>query len=72
MLLEKAGIPAIPIITDAFQPAAREMAELWGVPEFGFVMMRHPLAYLTPEDIDNRANDLLAKVLELLQQGQPR
>ena len=72
MILEKAGIPAIPLITDAFQPAAREMAELWGVPEFGFVMMRHPLAYLTPEDIEARADALLSNVLALLQQGQPR
>ena len=71
MLLEKSGIPAIPLITDAFQPAAREMAELWGVPEFRFVMMRHPLAYLTPEDIEARADALLAQVLTLLRQGQP-
>ena len=71
MILEKAGIPAIPLITDAFQPAAREMAELWGVPEFRFVTMQHPLAYLTPADIEARADELLAKVLALLRQGQP-
>ena len=71
MLLEKAGMPAVPIITDAFGPAAREMAELWGVPEFRFVTMRHPLAYLTPEDIEARADALLAQVLTLLRQGQP-
>ena len=72
MLLEKAGIPAIPLITDAFKPAAREMAELWGVPEFRFVMMQHPLAYLTPEDIEARADALLAQVLTLLREGQPK
>lgn len=70
MILEKAGIPAVPIITDAFQPAAREMAELWGVPNFRFVMMAHPLAYLTLDEIDSRADALLDKVLGLLQQGQ--
>ena len=71
MILEKAGIPAISLITDAFQPAAREMATLWGVPEFRFVMMKHPLAYLTPEDIEARADALLEQVLKLLEQGQP-
>lgn len=71
MILEKAGIPAVPITTDAFQPAAREMAELWGVPDFRFVMMAHPLAYLTPDEIDARADALLDQVLALLQQGQP-
>lgn len=70
IILEKAGIPAVPIITDAFQPAAREMAELWGVLGFRFVMMAHPLAYLTPEEIESRSDELLAKVLALLRQGQ--
>lgn len=72
IILEKAGIPAVPIITDAFQPAAREMAKLWGVPGFRFVMMPHPLAYLTPEDIESRSDELLVQVLALLRQGQAR
>ncbi len=71
IILEKAGIPAIPIITDAFEPPAKEMAELWGVPEFRFVMMRHPLARLSPEDVERRADELLNKVLGLLEEGQP-
>ena len=71
IILEKAGIPAIPIITDAFEPTAREMAELWGLPDFRYVAMPHPLASLTAEEIDQRADALLGRVLELLQQGQP-
>jgi hypothetical protein len=71
VILEKAGIPAIPIITDAFDATAGEMAELWGVPDFRFVMIPHPLATLTSADIDRRAEELIAKVLGLLQQGQP-
>jgi hypothetical protein len=71
VILEKAGMPAIPIITDAFEATAKEMAELWGVPEFRFVMMPHPLASLTASDMEQRANELIDKVLGLLQQGQP-
>jgi hypothetical protein len=70
-MLEKAGIPAVPVLTDAFDSTAKEMAELWGVPDFRFVMMPHPLASLTPEDVERRADELVAKVLNLLQQGQP-
>ncbi len=70
-MLEKAGIPAIPLVTDAFESTAKEMAELWGVPDFKFVMMPHPLASLTPNDIERYATDLTDKVLGLLQQGQP-
>jgi hypothetical protein len=70
-MLEKAGIPAIPLITDAFDSTAKEMAELWGVPDFRFVMMPHPLASLTPPDVERRAEELMGKVLTLLQNGQP-
>jgi hypothetical protein len=65
-MLEKAGIPSVPVTT------AREMAELWGVPDFRFVMMPHPLASLTPEGVEQRAEALTDGILRLLQQGQPR
>lgn len=70
-MLEKAGIPAIPVITDAFHSTAMEMAKLWGVPDFRFVMMPHPLANLAPADIERRVDELVDKVLDLLRQGQP-
>ena len=70
-MLEKAGIPGIAIITDVFDSTAKEMAGLWGVPDFRFVMMPHPLASLTAEGVEQRADELMAKVVALLQQGQP-
>lgn len=71
VILEKAGVPAIPIVTDAFDTTAREMTELWGVPEFRFVMMPHPLGSLTSAAIRERAHALLDPVLALLRTGQP-
>jgi len=71
ILLEKSGIPAVPIITDEFDSTAREMADLWGVPKFRFVMMPHPLSNLTPSEMNRRAEELVDKVIELLQTGQP-
>ena len=47
------------------------MAELWGVPDFRFVMMPHPLASLTPDGIERSADALIDKVLQLLREGQP-
>lgn len=70
MILEKSGIPAIPVVTDAFDSTTREMAGLWGVPDFRFVMMPHPLASLTPEAIESRADALVDDVLRLLRHGQ--
>ena len=72
MVLENAGIPAVPIVTDAFESTAKEMAELWGVPDFRFVMMQHPLASLTDDAVAQRAEALLDKVLALLKEGQPK
>jgi hypothetical protein len=72
IILEKAGIPAVAVVTDAFHSTAREMAELWGVPNFRFVMMPHPLASLTDQEIDSCAAELAGKVTALLQEGQPR
>jgi hypothetical protein len=71
ILLEKAGIPTIPVITDAFDNTAKEMAELWGMPEFRFVMMPHPLASLSAADIAQRAAGLAPRVTGLLLEGQP-
>ena len=48
------------------------MAELWGVPDFRFVMMPHPLASLAEDGVEQRAADLVEKVLRLLSEGQPR
>jgi len=46
------------------------MAGLWGVPEFSFVMIPHPLASLTPELIEKRAEQLIRDIVQLLQRGQ--
>jgi hypothetical protein len=70
--LERAKIPAIGIVTDAFDNTSREMAELWGVPNFRFVKVPHPLASLTAEQLDQRAEELVGKVVGLLKDGQPR
>lgn len=46
------------------------MAALWSVPDFRFVTMPHPLAFLTPDQIELRAGELIDKVLSLLRDGQ--
>jgi hypothetical protein len=71
VILEKAGIPTVPLLTDAFESTAKEMAELWGVPDFRFVMMPHPLGSLSANAITKRANELISPVLALLRDGQP-
>jgi len=72
ILLEKAGMPAVSIVTEPFVVTGREMAKSWGVGEYQFLEMPHPIANLTEEELNAQADDLVAKVLKLLREGQPR
>jgi len=71
IVFEQNGIPSASIITDVFQATGRAMARTWGLPDFRFVMMPHPIANLTDEQLDQRARDIAPKVIELLREGQP-
>ncbi|MBI4083268.1 MAG: hypothetical protein HY423_11725 [Candidatus Lambdaproteobacteria bacterium] len=70
ILLEKAGIPAVSIITEPFRPTGKEMATNWGVPEYRFLEMRHPISNLTEAQLDARADAIIDQVLWLLKTGQ--
>jgi hypothetical protein len=38
------GIPAVAIMTDRFEPSARAVAELNGLPDYPFAVIGHPIA----------------------------
>lgn len=69
--MEKAGLPAVAIITEPFRETGVEMARSWGVPGYRFVEMPHPIANLAEAELDQRAAELLEQVVELLKKGQP-
>ncbi len=71
IVFEQQGIPSASIITDVFQATGRAMARTWGLPDFRFVMMPHPIANLTDEQLDQRAREITPKVIDLLREGQP-
>ncbi len=70
ILLEKEGIPAISIVTDAFVETGNIMASNWGIPGFRFLSVPHPVANLNDETLDQRANDVVSEVVDLLKKGQ--
>jgi hypothetical protein len=70
ILLEKEGIPAISIVTDAFVETGNIMASNWGIPGFRFLSVPHPVANLNDEELDQRANDVVNDVVDLLKKGQ--
>jgi len=70
ILLEKEGIPAISIVTDAFVETGNIMASNWGIPGFRFLSVPHPVANLNDAELDQRANDVVGEVVDLLKKGQ--
>ena len=70
IVLERNAVPSASIVTDVFEKTARAMAEQWGVPTYKFLMMAHPIANLTEEELDRRAREIAPEVVKLILQGQ--
>jgi len=69
-VFEQQGVPSASIITEVFKVTGSAMARTWGLPEFRFIAMPHPIANLTPEQLDQRAAAILPEVVKLLLEGQ--
>jgi len=66
IVFEKRGIPAASIITDVFHATGRAMAEAWGVPDYKYLAMPHPIANLTEGQLDQRARDIVPHIVDIL------
>jgi hypothetical protein len=65
-VLERAGVPAVSVCTDAFVVPARAMADVLGHPDFEFVTIPHPVAGLTPPEIEATVQSVLGDVVRIL------
>ena len=66
IVLERAGVPAVSICTDAFVVPARAMAGVYGMPDFEFVTIPHPIANLDPGAIDANVRRAIPDVVRIL------
>lgn len=57
-------------MTHVFTVTGKAMARTWGVPDFKFLVLPHPIANLTPEQMDQRAAEITPQVVDLLMNGQ--
>ena len=69
ILLERAGIPAVSLCTDAFKITAEAMANQMGFPGYQYVAVPHPVASRTEKEIDEMARDALPDVIKVLGAG---
>ena len=67
--LERAGVPAVSIVTDEFVETGHEMAASHGVPDYRFLVMPHPIANLTEAELDAAADQLTGEVVAFLGNG---
>ena len=67
ILLERAGIPAVSIVTEPFVSTGQAMAASHGVPDYAFVAMPHPIANLTEAELNARADRLTDQVVGIIQ-----
>jgi hypothetical protein len=70
IVFEKVGIPAASIVTDVFEGTGHAMAQSWGVPEYRFLSLPHPIANLSEADLDARARAIVPEIVRLLLKGQ--
>ena len=63
-------MPAASIITDVFEATGRAMAQAWGIPNYKFLSMPHPIANLTDQELDQRAREIVPQIVQLLLEGQ--
>lgn len=66
ILLERAGVPAVSIITDAFVMPATAMAKNYGFPGFEYLTVPHPVASLSREQIQDLVRAITPRVFEIL------
>jgi hypothetical protein len=68
-VLERAGIPAVSLCTDAFRITAEAMANQLGFPGYQYVALPHPIASRTEKEIDELARDALPEIVRVLGAG---
>lgn len=63
---EQRGIPAVAVMTDRFVPTALAVAELNGIPDYPYVVIPHPIANNSDEDLRVKAEAVIGRVIALL------
>jgi hypothetical protein len=63
---ERRGIPAVAVMTDRFVPTARAVAELNGVPDYPYVVIPHPIANDTDDQLRVKMEAVVGRIVALL------
>ena len=68
---ETRGIPAVAVMTDRFEPSARAVAELNGLPDYPYVVIPHPVANDSDAALRAKAEAVVERLVSLLTRRDP-
>jgi hypothetical protein len=63
---EMRGIPAVAVMTDRFEPTARAVAEVNGLPAYPYVVIEHPIANNSDAQLHAKAEAVIGRIVALL------
>jgi hypothetical protein len=66
ILLERQGVPTVSICTESFRITGDAMARTYGFPGYEYVLVPHPVASLTAEELGQRVQSALPRMTEIL------
>ncbi|TAN24885.1 MAG: hypothetical protein EPN30_06020 [Actinomycetota bacterium] len=66
IILERAGVPAVVVCTDAFRGAAEAMAQFQGVPGYRYIAVPHPVEPLSEVELMELSAQFIEEVIGLL------
>jgi hypothetical protein len=69
ILLERAGVPAVSICTEAFRIPGEAMAKAYGFPGYRFLLVPHPVASLDQQQIAERVSAVLGELVAVVAGG---
>jgi hypothetical protein len=72
IVLERHGVPAASILTDAFTSSGNAMAKTMGAAGYRYAMVPHPVSNLSREECAERAVEVLPELIDILGLGDGR
>ena len=66
MTAEKAGIPAIGVMTTRFVSAAELMARVLGMPGYAFAVIAHPISSASDADLEKAAQTTIEQARSII------
>jgi len=64
------GTPAAALITEPFIPTAKAIAAVRGLPDYPFVLLKHPLGSLDEDELRQRARSAASQAVDIFTRGE--